>query len=88
MWGALGSYDKNVCFRNCIEEPNPLDDAGRNKIKKWYMEQKENYWGRNATKALNRWKSGNEEVVDKFRQEFIKKYNVLAKKRGVDIFEE
>jgi len=78
FWESIRKhYTKQVCFRNYIFE-EVLED--REKAKKWFNEQKREYWGRNAYKAINYWIKQNKELVKSFREEFIRRYNLVAEK--------
>lgn len=81
FWETIGrNYNKQVCFRNYT-----LDEIlkEREKAKKWFNEQKKNYWGRNAYKAINRWIKQNKKEVNEFKEKFIQAYNCIAIKRNL-----
>ena len=78
LWESIGThYTKQVCFRNYILE-EILED--RTKAKKWFNEQKNKYWGRNAHKVINPWIKQNEKEIKEFNKRFIKSYNLVAGK--------
>ena len=74
----IGGYDKDVCFRNCVDE-----SGGKDTIKAWFNDQKQ-YWGRGASKMLKRWKNSNPDEVRRIKREFEEAYNFLARKIGID----
>lgn len=76
IWSNIGrNYNKIVCFRNY-----PFDEIleDRIKAKKWFNEQKDNYWKRNAYKVINPWIKNNKKIVESFIITFKEKYNNLA----------
>ena len=78
FWTSIAAhYNKQVCFRNYTFD-EILED--RAKAKKWFNEQKKKYWGKNANKAINYWMKKNRNEIESFKKEFIKKYNIVAKK--------
>ncbi len=86
LWADIGTnYNKQVCFRNY-----PLDDIleKRKLAKKWFIEQNKKYWGRNAHKVINPWIKKNKKIVNEFKKNFIKKFNILAKELKLNKIEE
>jgi len=82
FWKSIGKhYTKQVCFRNyTFEEILEVKKKSREKAKKWFNEQKRKYWGRNAHKAINYWMKQNKKLIKSFREEFIRRYNLVAEK--------
>jgi AAA15 family ATPase/GTPase len=65
-------YTKQFCFKNLVSLDTTTDDTKtREKVKKWYKEQKSN-WGRSSNKVWKLWAKENEESIDKFNVEFRK----------------
>ncbi len=78
FWGSIAkNYTKQVCFRDYTLEEIKEE---RKKAKKWFNQQKREYWGRNANKAINYWKKRNKNKINAFKKEFIKKYNLITNK--------
>ena len=78
LWTNIGTnYNKQLCFRNY-----PFDDIleKRELAKQWFTEQHKKYWGKNANKVINPWIKKNKKQVSEFRKDFIKQFNILAKK--------
>ncbi len=72
FWGGTGQYTQQVCFRNLA---NISDN--REIMKKWFMFQAQ-YWGSGCSKLFNRWKKENEDIVERFRDEFEKTLDKTA----------
>lgn len=86
FWDSeIAGYDKIKCFANypTLIKRNASSDL----YKKWFNEQ-EKYWGKGNSRLYNYWKIVNTEEHIKFIQIFIEKYNILAKKYNVSLFED
>jgi len=82
FWNSIGKhYTKQVCFKNYTYDEICED---REKAKNWFNEHKKQFWGRNASKVLNPWINKNKEIVEKFKDNFIKQFNLIADKVGIN----
>ncbi|OAQ20032.1 AAA family ATPase [Thermosulfurimonas dismutans] len=61
FWGTIGQYTKEIFLAN---KPNT---DNREKMKKWFSEQKK-YWGKGCAKVFKRWKEENKQLVDDFNK--------------------
>lgn len=72
FWSKKKGYNKQFCFKNLSNLNNNLDKSKlREKIKKWYKEQKQ-YWGRNGNKAWKYWLEKNKEECINFNKKIQK----------------
>lgn len=79
FWDSgLGGYRKQICFRDYTTTPQD-----RYAYKDWFKSQ-ESHWGRNCNKLINRWKKDNEELVEKFENDFKEVYNYVAPRYGLE----
>jgi hypothetical protein len=86
IWANIGrNYNKQVCFRDYTFN-EILGD--RDKAKRWFNNQKDNYWGRNAHKVINPWIKNNENLVREFIQKFKIEYTQLSRKLNLAKLEE
>lgn len=85
---TTGAYSYQVCFRNHHEPPSTTEGEQRKFYKKWFKEQCDNHWwDRNNLKAFKYWISQNQEDAEKFKNAFIKTYNLLAKKNNLPLIQ-
>lgn len=79
----LGQYTKQFCFAE-YPDLTPNTPSVREQYKAWYKSQKD-YWGKNSSKAFQRWKRENPAAVSTFIEEFQIAYNYIAKKRSLPL---
>lgn len=85
---TTGAYSYQVCFRNHHEPPSTTEGEQRKFYKKWFKEQCDNHWwGKNNLSAFRYWISQNQEDAEKFKNAFIKTYNLLAKKNNFPLIQ-
>ena len=74
FWSTeLGGHTKDTCFRDYPDTPTDVSQ-----YKSWYQTQKI-YWGKNCKDLHKRWMELNVDEVERFRTDFVKAYNILAK---------
>lgn len=74
FWSTeLGGHTKDTCFRDYPDTPTDVSQ-----YKNWYQTQKI-YWGKNCKDLYKRWMEMNVDEVERFRADFIKAYNILAR---------
>ena len=81
FWEDVGSYTKQVCFKNHSSQP-----TNREKYKEWFNEQLE-HWGRSGEKLFKYWESYSEEntqLAQQFRDKFKDVYFLLTKIEIID----
>lgn len=73
---TISGYSKMVCFRDYPNHLDSIDD-----IKDWFKSQKK-HAGRGYCRFLQQWEKNNLDLVAEFQEDFLKKYNHVAKKVG------
>ncbi len=63
LWGGLGEYTRQVCFKDQSE----IGD--REQMKKWWLSQVK-YWGVNGKTVIKVWAKENEKEVERFLKDF------------------
>ena len=85
---TTGAYSYQVCFRSYREPASTNEGESRKFYKKWFKEQCDNHWwGKNNLSAFRYWISQNQEDAEKFKNVFIKTYNLLAKKNNLPLIQ-
>ena len=83
FWKNDQNYTKQVYSKN-LHDLTQGQYNNRVKMKAWFVSQKK-YWGRGCNLLFNRWKAQHADEVAMFKEEFINKYNLLAKRLSIPI---
>jgi len=76
FWGGIGSYTKQVCFKDYPSGPPSNND--RAKYKSWFNEQMP-FWGKNGENFFRLWNASHSDICNKFSNDFKNMFNSISK---------
>lgn len=80
------NYNKQMCFNNFLSFDGNDGGRAREHYKNWFKSQID-FWGAGGLDAFKQWKTSHKDEVALFLEQFVKTYNYLAKRKGLETIE-